>query len=73
MSAEEDVACQYEGNEMTIGFKAPFMIEVLSNLKSDEVVLNLSDPTRPGIFVPSKQLDDENILMLLMPMQTFDY
>lgn len=73
VSAEEDVACQYEGNDMTIGFKAPFLIEVLGNLKSDEVILNLSDPTRPGIFVPSKQLDDENILMLLMPMQTFDY
>lgn len=73
VSAEEDVMCQYEGNDMTIGFKAPFMIEVLGNLKSDEVMLKLCDPTRPGIFVPVEQKEDEDILMLLMPMQTFDY
>ncbi len=73
VSAEENVMCQYDGADMTIGFKAPFMVEVLGNLKSDEVVLKLSDPTRPGILTPMQQKEDEDILMLLMPMQTFDY
>lgn len=73
VSAEENVMCQYEGQDMTIGFKAPFMVEVLGNLKSDEVVLKLSDPTRPGILTPTEQKESEDILMLLMPMQTYDY
>lgn len=73
VSAEEDLSCSYDGTEMTIGFKAPFMIEVLGNLKSDTVVILLADPSRPGIFLPETQGENEDILMLLMPMQTYDY
>lgn len=73
VSGEENVMCQYEGKDMTIGFKAPFMVEVLGNLKCDEVILKLCDPTRPGLFLPSSQKEDEDVLMLLMPMQTFEY
>lgn len=73
VSGEEDVTCQYEGAEMTIGFKAAFIIEVLNNMKSDTICLKLSDPSRPGIFVPEEEKENEEILILLMPMQTFDY
>lgn len=73
LNAEENVPCEYQGNDMVIGFKAPYMIEVLNSLKSDEVLLRLSDPARPGIFVPGEEKEDEDILVLLMPMQTFDY
>lgn len=72
LSAEERVECEYEGNAMTIGFNATYMIEVLTNLQADTVVIRLSDPARPGIFVPITNLEGEEVLMLLMPMQVMD-
>lgn len=72
LSAEERVECEYEGNAMTIGFNATYMIEVLGNIPADTVVIRLSDPARPGIFVPLTDLEGETLLMLLMPMQVMD-
>ena len=72
-SAEERLECEYQGNSMTIGFNASYMIEVLSNINNDTIVLKLSDPSRPGIFVPLTQKEGENMLILLMPMQLLDY
>ena len=69
MSGHETLACQYEGEDMAIGFKSPFVLEILSNIESENVVLELSDPTRPGLFLPFENEDkDEDLLMLLMPM-----
>lgn len=69
MSGHETLNCQYEGEEMAIGFKSPFVQEILSNIESENVVLELSDPTRPGLFLPFENEDsDEDLLMLLMPM-----
>lgn len=72
-SAEERLECDYQGNVMTIGFNATYMIEVLNNLQSDTIVIRLSDPARPGIVLPLVQLEGEDVLMLLMPMQVMDY
>ena len=72
LSAEERVECEYQGNAMTIGFNANYVIEVLSNIVGDTVVIRLSDPARPGIFVPLANLEGEDLLMLLMPMQVMD-
>ena len=69
ISAYERLTCQYEGDEMEIGFKSLFLIEILANLESSDVVLELSDPSRAGILLPvEKENEDEDILMLLMPM-----
>ena len=69
ISAVETLNCQYGGDEMEIGFKSVFLIEILSNINSDEVVIELSDPTRAGILLPKeKDQEDEDLLMLLMPM-----
>lgn len=69
MSGHETLTCQYEGEEIAIGFKSPFVLEILSNIQSENVVLELSDPTRPGLFLPFENEDnDEDLLMLLMPM-----
>ncbi len=69
ISAIERLNCQYEGAEMEIGFKSSFLIEILSNLSSGEVKLELSDPTRAGILLPVEQdFEEEDTLMLLMPM-----
>ncbi len=69
ISAHERVRCQFEGDDMEIGFKSLFLIEILANLASADVAMNLSDPTRAGILVPvEKESDNEDVLMLLMPM-----
>lgn len=69
MSGHETLNCQYEGEPIAIGFKSPFVLEILSNIESENVVLELSDPTRPGLFLPFENEDqEEDLLMLLMPM-----
>jgi DNA polymerase-3 subunit beta len=69
ISAVERLNCQYEGDELEIGFKSSFLIEILSNMASAEVEMELSDPTRAGILLPvEKEYEEEDILMLLMPM-----
>lgn len=66
---EETVDCTYEGQEMTIGFSSNYMIEILSNLKCDDIKISLTDPARPGIFEPLEQGREDDILVLQMPMQ----
>ena len=69
ISAVETIKCEYEGQPMEIGFKSTFLIEILSNLSSGDVKLKLSDPSRAGLLVPAeKELEYEDVLMLLMPM-----
>lgn len=68
-AAEEKVTCGYTGNEMIIGFNAEYLIEVLSNLDSEIVRISLCDPARPGIFLPEKEQENSDLLVLLMPMQ----
>mgnify|MGYP001252800118 FL=1 len=69
ISAVERLNCSYEGDEMEIGFKSSFLLEILSNLSTTDVKMELSDPTRAGILLPvEKELDEEDVLMLLMPM-----
>lgn len=67
--ANERLTCQYEGEDMEIGFNSRFLIEMLSNLTSDEVNIEMSAPNRAGILTPTEK-DDENeeILMLVMPV-----
>ena len=71
-SAEETLMCQYEGNPMSIGFKSTFLIDILNNMASQEVVLELADPSRAGVIVPVEQNEEEDLLMLLMPMMLND-
>lgn len=69
ISAHERVKCQFEGDDMEIGFKSLFLIEILANLSSSDVIMNLSDPTRAGVLEPLEtESSDEDVLMLLMPM-----
>ena len=68
ISAEERIACQADDLTLNIGFKATFLIEILSNLQSTDVILELSDPSRSGLILPFEDQENENILMLLMPM-----
>lgn len=69
ISAYERLNCQYEGEDMEIGFKSTFLMEILSNLSTKDIVMELSDPTRAGLILPSApEKEEEDVLMLLMPM-----
>jgi DNA polymerase-3 subunit beta len=69
ISAYERLACEYEGDEMEIGFKSVFLQEILANIPTAEVRLEMSDPSRAGLLLPEEREDeDEDVLMLLMPM-----
>ncbi len=67
-SAHEDVMCEYGGVPMSIGFKGSSIFEILNNLTSDEVQIELGDPSRAGVIRPAVQPEGEDILMLVMPM-----
>ncbi|MDH6359245.1 DNA polymerase III subunit beta [Parabacteroides sp. PF5-9] len=71
-SAEEHIPCQFDGTELSIGFKATYLIEILNNISSNEVVLELADPSRAGLIIPSENEENEDVLMLLMPMMLND-
>ncbi len=69
ISAYEKIKCQYEGDDMEIGFKSVFLLEILSNIGSQDVMIELADPTRAGLFLPAEtENTSEDLLMLLMPM-----
>jgi DNA polymerase-3 subunit beta len=67
--AEERLSCQYEGSDMEIGFNSKFVIDMLNNIGSEQVSLEMSAPNRAGIILPLDGLEEgENTLMLVMPV-----
>lgn len=66
--AHERLNCQFEGEDMEIGFNAKFLVEMLSNLSANEVVIEMSTPNRAGLLIPAIKEDNEDILMLVMPV-----
>ena len=69
VSANETISCSYDGTPVTIGFKSTFLVEILSNIETPTVIVELADSTRAGVFKPvydDKQSSES--LMLLMPM-----
>ncbi|MGV3639523.1 MAG: DNA polymerase III subunit beta [Adhaeribacter sp.] len=71
--ANERLTCQYDGEDMEIGFNARFLIEMLNNIDADEITLELSTPNRAGLLLPSSNDENENILMLVMPVMLNNY
>ncbi|MFN7675130.1 DNA polymerase III subunit beta [Flavobacterium sp.] len=67
--AEERLTCDYQGDDMQIGFNSRFLSEMLTNLTSDEIMLEMSMPNRAGILTPIDGLDEgESVTMLVMPV-----
>jgi len=67
--AEERLTCDYQGDDIQIGFNSRFLVEMLGNLTSNEVTLELSMPNRAGILTPNDGLDEgEAVTMLVMPV-----
>lgn len=70
--ADERIGCYYEGTPLSIGFNSVYMLEVLNNLPGDQIIVKLSDPGRPGLFMPFEQKENESVVMLQMPMQVIE-
>ena len=67
--AHERLSCQYVGEDIEIGFNSKFLLEMINNLDSEQVNLELSAPNRAGILIPQDNTKEgENILMLVMPV-----
>lgn len=65
---KETLSCQYTGEDMKIAFNARLMVEMVGNLEGAEIQVELSTPTRAGIFRPVEKGENEDVLMLLMPL-----
>ena len=72
-SAREVVPCDFTGTEIIIGFSAPYLIEIFNTISTTDILIKLSDPSRPGVFVPSENSENSELLMLLMPMTVSDF
>ncbi|MCF8257544.1 MAG: DNA polymerase III subunit beta [Flavobacteriales bacterium] len=72
-NADERLTCSFKGNDMTIGFNSRFLVEMLANLDTDEVILEMSEPNRAGILTPAESpIESEHVLMLVMPVMIND-
>lgn len=71
-SAEEHLMCDYNGTPMSIGFNGPFLIDVLNSMSSSDIVFELADPSRAGVITPAEQEENDDLIMLLMPMMLND-
>jgi DNA polymerase-3 subunit beta len=65
---DERMKCRYDGEDLTIAFNAKFLIEMLSAADSDDIKMELSTPTKAGIIKPTEQEDNEEMMMLVMPL-----
>ena len=64
----ERMSCQYDGEDLQIAFNAKFLIEMLNGAETSDVVMELSTPTKAGIIKPTEQGENEELLMLVMPL-----
>ena len=72
-AGHETLKCQYDGDQMNIGFKADFLSEILANLSSTDISLEMSDSQRASLVLPvQSDIEGEDVLMLIMPMTVGD-
>ena len=73
-SAWETATCEFDGpDDMVLGFSAPYMTEVVNTMPGSNITIQLSDPSRPGIFVPAEDEPETSLVMILMPMLVSEF
>lgn len=72
-SGSETLECEYTGADLVIGFSAPYLMEICNTIPSEDLVVALSDPSRPGVFRPAEQAENTDLLVLLMPMNVTEF
>ncbi len=73
ISGIEKISCSYDSTPLQIGFRANFLIEILNTMPSTDVEFQLSDSFRACLIVPVENNENEDLLMLIMPMQLADF
>src|SRR4051812_16751784 len=71
--ANERLSCEHEGEDIEIGFNARFLIEMLTNLGTEQIKLNMSAPNKAGVILPLEKDKNEDMLMLVMPVMLNQY
>ena len=71
--ANERLVCEHVGDDIEIGFNARFLIEMLGNIDTKLIELHLSAPNRAGLIIPQEQDENEDVLMLVMPVMLNNY
>lgn len=71
--AVERIPCEFDGESLEIGFNAKFLSEMLSNISSSTITMELSQPNRAGLIIPTSKQENEDILMLVMPVMLSSY
>jgi len=71
--ANERLSCEHEGDDIEIGFNAKFLIEILTHIESEEIEMQLSAPNRAGLIIPKTKDENEDLLMLVMPVMLNNY
>ena len=66
--ANEKIVCEYNGTPLQIGFRGDFFMEILNAIDSDSIRIMLGDPSRAGVVIPTEQEENEDVLMLIMPL-----
>lgn len=70
--SEEEVMCEYDGNPMVIGFNSQYTLEILQNIGGETTVIEITDPARPGIFLPLEKEEGHDIVTIQMPIQVLE-
>jgi DNA polymerase-3 subunit beta len=71
--ASENLSCEYQGDDIEIGFQARMFMEMLSNLHSPEISVKMSEPNRAALLLSTDQYEKEDVLMLVMPVSLSSY
>lgn len=71
--AVEKVPCDYIGRDIVIGFSAGYLIEIFNTLPTENILMKLADPSRPGVFVPEENAENTDLVIILMPMTVQDF
>lgn len=71
--AVEKVPCDYNGRDLVIGFSAGYLIEILNTLPTENILMKLADPSRPGVFVPEENAENTDLIIILMPMTVQEF
>ncbi len=70
--ASDEMACEYDGDGLDIGYNAIYLLDILKRIDCEEVVFALSSPLSAGLITPAEQTDGEELLYLLMPIRLLD-
>lgn len=71
--AVEEIPCDYNGRDLVIGFSAGYLIEIFNTLSTENILMKIADPSRPGVFVPEENPENTELIIILMPMTVQEF